>query len=74
MQAIIDFFSGLVDFLSSIIDFVIGFFEDLVYVIALMGKFVLDIPGYFSWLPSVAISLLVTIFSIVVIYMVLNRK
>ena len=74
MQAIIDFFSGFADFISSVVDFVIGFFEDLVYVIKLLGQFILDIPGYFTWLPSVALTLLITIFSIVVIYMVLNRK
>lgn len=74
MQAIIDFFVGLGDVISKVIDFVVDFFMDLVYVIGLLGQFVLEIPGYFSWLPGVAISLLVTIFSIVVIYMILNRK
>lgn len=74
MQAVIDFFSGIADFFTSIVEFVIGFFEDLIYVIGLMGQFVIEIPGYFSWLPSAAIALLVTTFSIVVIYMILNRK
>lgn len=74
MQAIIDFFTGFADIIGSIVDFVIGFFTDLIYVIGLMGQFVIEIPGYFSWLPSTAIALLVTTFSIVVIYMVLNRK
>lgn len=74
MQAIIDFFTGIADFFTSIVDFVIGFFSDLVYVIGLLGKFVVEIPMYFTWLPGTAVALLVTTFSIVVIYMVLNRK
>lgn len=74
MQAIIDFFTGFADILSSVVDFVVSFFTDLIYVIGLMGQFVIEIPGYFSWLPGPAIALLVTTFSIVVIYMVLNRK
>lgn len=74
MQGIIDFFSGLADFFVTIVDFIVGFFTDLIYVIGLMGQFVIEIPGYFSWLPGTAISLLVTTFSIVIIYMVLNRK
>lgn len=74
MNAIIKFFEGFVDTISAVIDFVVDFFTDLVYVIGLLGQFVIEIPGYFSWLPSEAVALLVTAFSIVVIYMVLNRK
>lgn len=74
MQAIIDMFSGLLDAIGSIIDFVIDFFTDLVFVIATLGQFVLEIPGYFVWLPTEIIALIITIFSIVVIYMILGRK
>lgn len=74
MQAILDFFSGFVDLISSIVDFVVGFFTDLVYVIGLMGSFLINIPGYFGWLPPALIAVVVTTFSIVVIYMILNRK
>lgn len=74
MQAIIDFFTGLADFFTSIVDFIVGFFQDLIYVIGLLGQFVLQIPSYFGWLPATALALLGTIFGVVVIYMVLNRK
>ena len=50
------------------------FFGGLADIIGLLAQFVIEIPGYFSWLPSEALALLVTTFSIVVIYMVLNRK
>lgn len=74
MQVIINFFTGFIDAISSIINFVVDFFADLVYVITTLGQFVIEIPGYFVWLPAEIIALIVTIFSIVVIYMILGRK
>lgn len=74
MKAIIDWFVGLGDFFSSVIDFVVGFFQDLAYVVKLLGQFVLEIPSYFSWLPAPVLAMLVTLLGLVVIYMVLNRK
>lgn len=74
MSAIIDFFTGFADIISSIIDFVVGFFEDLIFVIKTLGEFLIHIPSYFSWLPGPAVALIVTTFSIVVIYMILGRQ
>lgn len=74
MDAIINFFVGLKDVFTSVVDFVVDFFSDLVYIIGLLGSFVLYIPTYFSWLPVEIVALVATAFSIVVIYMILNRK
>lgn len=74
MQAIINGFTGFFDAFGKIIDFIVDFFADLVFVITTLGQFVLEIPGYFIWLPAEIIALIVTIFSIVVIYMILGRK
>lgn len=74
MQVIIDFFKGVADVVSSCIDFLIGFISDIVYVIELTGKFVLQIPEYFSWLPAPVLSVIVLIFAVVVIYKVLGRE
>lgn len=74
MGALIDFFVGLGETIGSIIGFVIDMVGDLLYVIALLGKFILEIPGYFMWLPNEIVALLVTAFGIVVVYMILNRK
>lgn len=74
MSAIIDLFSGLFDAIGKIIEFVIDFFMDLVFVITTLGQFVIEIPGYFVWLPGEIIALIGVIFSIVVIYMILGRK
>ena len=74
MTAIVNFFKGLGDIIGTIIDFIVDLFTDLVYVITLLGKFVLEIPSYFSWLPLELIALVVTLFSLVIIYMILGRK
>lgn len=74
MQAIINMISGFFEAFGKIIDFIVDFFMDLVFVITTLGQFVIEIPGYFVWLPSEIIALIVTIFSIVVIYMILGRK
>lgn len=74
MNAIIDFFVGIKDVFVSVVDFVVDFFSDLLYVIGLLGSFVVYIPTYFSWLPGEIVAIVVTAFSIVIIYMILNRK
>lgn len=74
MDAVVSFFTGLGNAIVSVFDFVISFFSDLIYVIQLLGKVVLSIPGYFSWLPGSISALLVTLFAIVVIYKILGRE
>lgn len=74
MDAIVSFFTGLGNAIVSIFDFVVSFFSDLIYVIQLLGRVVLSIPGYFSWLPSGISTLLITLFAIVVIYKILGRE
>lgn len=74
MDAIVSFFTGLGNAIVSVFDFIISFFSDLIYVIQLLGKVVLSIPSYFSWLPGSVSALLVTLFAIVVIYKILGRE
>ncbi len=74
MDALVSFFTGIGNAIISIFDFIISFFSDLIYVIQLLGKVVLSIPSYFSWLPSGISALLVTLFGIVVIYKILGRE
>ena len=62
------------ELIRSAFDFVLDFFADIVYVIKLTGSFVLKIPDYFSWLPAPVVALLVSIFTIVVVYKVLGRE
>lgn len=74
MNALLEFFKGIGTAITSVIDFVIGLFQDLVYMIKLLGQVVLNIPSYFSWIPSQVLTIIVVIISIVVIYKVLGRE
>lgn len=69
-----EFFRGIGTAITSIFDFVIGLFQDLIYMIKLLGQVVLNIPAYFSWLPAEVIVLIVTCIGIVVIYKILGRE
>lgn len=74
MQAIASFFEGVANVIVTVIDFVISFFQDLIYMISLLGQVVLNIPAYFSWLPAEVIALIITLISVVVIYKILGRE
>lgn len=74
MNALLDFLKGIGNAIVSVIDFVMGLFEDLVYMIKLLGQVVLNIPNYFSWLPPQILALIVLIISIVVVYKILGRE
>lgn len=74
MASIMNMLQGFFSTIGSVIDFIVDFFADLVYVIGLLGKFILEIPAYFGWLPVSVLAILLTTFSIVVIYMILGRK
>ena len=74
LNTIKDFFLGLADVISSLVDFVINLIQDIVYVVKLCGSFVVKIPAYFLWLFSSVFVLIITIFSIVVIYKILGRE
>lgn len=74
MQAIIDFFKAISDGISSALGFLLSFIQDTIYVIKLTGEFVSQIPTYLGWLPSSVLAIVVTVFTIVVIYKVLGRE
>lgn len=74
MKDILEFFKGIATAITTLIDFVIDMISDLVYVVGLLGEFVVQIPSYFSWLPGAAVALIVTIFAIVVIYKIIGRE
>lgn len=74
MKTIINFLAGIGDFLVALVDFVIGLFEDIVYMVQLMSKFLVSLPSYFSWLPAPLVSTLIIIFGVVVVYKILGRE
>lgn len=74
LDSIKDFFVSTGDVITGLVDFVIGFIEDLVYVVKICGKFLAKIPDFFSWLPVEIVALVVVLFSIVVIYKIMGRE
>lgn len=74
MQALIDFFKGFADIVSSLVNFVIGVVQDLLYVIQLLGSLIVKIPEMIGWLPSACITLVATLFAVVLIYKILGRE
>ena len=74
MDSVIEFFKGIGEAIVSVFDFLVSFFEDLVYVITLLGKFIAQIPSYFSWLPTELIVILSSILAVVVIYKIMGRE
>lgn len=74
MDSLIRFFESIGNAIVTIFQFIVSFFQDLVYIIGLTGSILLKIPEYFAWLPSSLLSLLVTIFGIVVIYKIMGRE
>lgn len=74
MQSIYNALLSFFDLIGSLVEFIIDMIKDLVYVIGLLGEMIAKIPQYIGWLPSNAILLITTVFSIVVIYKILGRE
>lgn len=74
MSALVSFFKGIGEAIVAAFDFLISFISDIVYMIQLTGKFLAQIPSYFSWMPTQISALLLVLFSIVVIYKILGRE
>ena len=74
MRSLIKLLKNIGKIITTIVSFVISFFKDLVYVIELSGKFLAQLTSYFSWLTTELITILLVIFSIVVIYKILGRE
>lgn len=51
MDALLQFIEGIGSAITAFFDFLFSLVGDLVYLVQLTGKFLVAIPGYFSWLP-----------------------
>lgn len=74
LETIKEFIMGIGSMLMSIWDFVIGFFEDVAYIVKITGQALLHIPEIFSWLPAEMVALIVIIVGVVVVYKVTGRE
>lgn len=74
MQGILTWLEGLASLIGSLVGFLFGFIEDLLYVITLLGSLIIKIPFMFGWLPTACITLVVTVFGVVLIYKIIGRE
>lgn len=74
LETIKDFIMALFQPILSLFDLIISFVQDIVYVVKLVGAFVVNIPSYFDWLPTGVVALIVSIFTVVVIYKIMGRE
>lgn len=74
MGAIIDFFTGIGDAIGTGIQFIVQLFSDMLTMLELLAKFIVNIPSYFGWLPASVVTVVITIFTIVVIYKIIGRE
>lgn len=65
-----EFFSIVI----ALVDFIISLVEDLIFVVALLGQFILKIPSLIGFFPTAVVSTLIVAFSIVLIYKILGRE
>ena len=74
MQAIFNWLQGFTEIIGSLVNFVIDIVSDLLYVITLLGSLLVKIPSMVGWLPSACITLVVTLFAVVLIYKIVGRE
>lgn len=74
MQAILDFFQSVGDILTGVINFFISLVKDIVFIVETTAAVLLQIPQYFSWLPVQLLTVLTTVFAVVVIYKIAGRE
>ncbi len=72
MKDIFEFFKGIGNVIIFLIDFFIFFVQDFVYIVQLIGEYVVNIFLYFFWFFFVVVVLIVMIFSVVVIYKIMG--
>lgn len=74
MQAIAEFLKAIGDAILGVYDFVISLFQDLVFMVRMLGDIGQALPVYFSWLPSSVLSALILVFTLVILYKFLGRE
>lgn len=70
---IIDFLFQIVQLLSNLASFVVKLVKDLVMVVQLLSRALLNLPLVLGFLPSVITPIVLAIFSVVIIYKVTAR-
>lgn len=74
MSAILEFLKGIGSAIVAVFEFIIGLVQDIVYLVQLTGSMLAQLPKLLSWLPAPVTAILLSIFTIVVLYKILGRE
>lgn len=74
LNDILDFFTALGEIIDACVSFLFTIIEDILMVITLTAEFVISIPEILGWLPASVLTIIIGIFSVVVIYKILGRE
>lgn len=74
MKAIIEFLTNIGSAIVFLFKFVGQLLGDIVYVVTLAGKFVIQVPLYFAWFSPDLVAWVVIIVALAVVFKVLGRE
>lgn len=69
-----DMFSNLLDMLSTFFGWVGSLVDGLINLATQVGKAIIAIPSFISWLPDGIVTILITGFGVVAAYKILGRE
>lgn len=74
MQGILNAITGIFNLLTSLIDFAFTLVRDLLIIVDMLGKFIIELPSWFNaFMPPGVPSLLMVLLSVTIIYRVTGR-
>ena len=65
---------GVLEKLSEIFNLLKGFFDDIASLGIMLGKFIVNLPSYFAWLPTEAVTILIFGFTVVIALRLAGRS
>lgn len=74
MSGIIEFFTGIGNAITSALHYLLSIIQDTVYVVSLLGQFLISIPTYFTWMPEQILVLITLLLTIAIIMKILGRS
>lgn len=74
MQGILNAITGIFNLITSLIDFAFTLVRDLLVIVGMLGKFVVELPSWFNaFFPPGVTSVFLVLLSVTIIYRVTGR-
>lgn len=74
MDAILGFFEGIANAITGAFEFLISIVQDIVYLVQLTGRMLVQIPMMLTWVPSPVLAILSIGITVAVLFKVLGRE